>query len=74
MGVTAGLHYWGKSNTNTGGTRLLGYLVGTQLQILIFDNEPTLLNAIKRKIIDITTTFSDVEAIVEESWMDVLVV
>ena len=72
MGVIAGCdvnaHHicWGSSNINARGSRLLEYLVGTDLQILNVGNEPTFFNVVRREVIDITVASPDIAALIGE--------
>lgn len=52
--INSHLDVWGNLDTNTRGRNLVDYLVGTDLEILNSDMEPTFVTRRNRKIIDIT--------------------
>lgn len=60
MGVIAG-----SSNINMPGSRLLKFLIGTELPILNLGSEPTFFSLIRGEGIDITVAFFGMATLVE---------
>jgi len=56
LGCDANAHHtlWGSTNVNERGEDLLGYLMGTQLEVMNKGDAPTFINAIRQEVLDLT--------------------
>lgn len=63
IGMDANSHHlvWGSSNNNVRGESLLEYIAASNLDICNQGNEPTFINAVRREVIDLTLTSSNME-------------
>jgi hypothetical protein len=56
IGCDANAHHtlWESTNVNPRGEQLLGYVMGTQLEVVNHGNVPTYVNAIRVEVLDLT--------------------